>query len=215
MHVQQVFSIVPRTRTAVLAVLVAAAALSWGVPRTARAVVIDTFSGTGNTSAPADDPGWANVGIRGAGTGVYLGDGWVLTANHVGGGSIVLGGVTYGMEAGTGTRLTNGGAPGRDPLTDLYLFRLAATPAGLGSVSIAAATPATGAALTMIGAGRDRGGFTQWSVDTSVTPYVWTEVSSGGNAAGYKTLSSRTMRWGTNAVGGSLLLAAGWRRRRR
>lgn len=190
-----------RALVAVLLGLTAAAGLV--APRTARAVVIDTFSGTGNTSAPVDDPGWANVGVRGGGTGVYLGDGWVLTANHVGGGTIVLGGVSYAMEAGTGTRLTNGGAADRDHLTDLYLFRLASTPAGLGSVAIAAATPATGTGLTMIGAGRDRGAFTQWSVNTSVTPFAWTEVSSGGNFAGYQTLGNRTMRWGTNAVSGT------------
>jgi hypothetical protein len=83
-------------RLAVAAVLLAACQ---GPPRTARAVVIDTISGTGNTSAPADDPGWKNVGVRGIGTGVYLGNDWVLTAYHVGGGSIVLGGGTYATPA--------------------------------------------------------------------------------------------------------------------
>ena len=34
----------------------------------ARAVIIQTASGTGNTTAPADDPGWNNVSIRGNGT---------------------------------------------------------------------------------------------------------------------------------------------------
>lgn len=178
------------------------AALAVGIclPRTAWSVVINTSTGTGNTTAPADNPGWANVGVLGIGTGVYLGNDWVLTTKQVGGGSIVLNGGTYAMLAGSGTQLTNGGEPGKTALTDLYLFRLATTPVGLGGVAIASSS-GTGAAVTMIGAGRDRGAFTQWSIDTGATPWIWTEVPSGGNAAGYQTLSTRAMRWGTNTVG--------------
>lgn len=179
-----------------------AVALVTAPARPARAVIIDTFTGTGNTTAPTDDPGWANVGVRGIGTGIYLGNDWVLTAAHVGGGDIVLAGGTYAMLAGSGTQLTNGGQPGRAALTDLYMFRLTTTPVGLGGVTIARTASGTGAAVTLIGAGRDRGAFTEWSVNTNTgtNPWVWTEVSAGGNFAGYQTLSSRTMRWGTNAV---------------
>jgi len=189
-------------RVVTLVVLVAAAG---GLPRRSAAVIIDTASGTGNTTAPADDPGWANVGSLGIGTGVYLGSNWVLTANHVGGGSIVLGGGTYAMLAGSGTRLTNGGAPGKAPLTDLYMYRLATTPTGLGGVAIAATASGTGAAVTMIGAGRDRGAFTEWSVNQGTNPWTWTEVPSGGSFAGYKALATRAMRWGTNTVSSSAL----------
>jgi hypothetical protein len=175
--------------------------LLWLVAGTARAVVINTLTGTGDTSAPIDDPGWANVGVLGVGTGIYLGNDWVLTAAHVGGGSIVLNGGTYAMLAGSGTTLTNDGAPGKSATTDLFMFRLASTPAGLPPVTIASATAAGGQAVTMIGSGRDRGAFTEWTVDNSTTPWTWTEVSSGGNAAGYKTILSRSMRWGTNEVG--------------
>jgi hypothetical protein len=162
--------------------------------------VIDTLTGTGNTSAPVDDPGWANVGLRGIGTGVYLGDGWVITAGHVGGGNIMLSGTNYAMLAGSGTTLTNNGAAGQSSATDLYMFRLAAPPMGLPGVTIAATAALPGESVTMIGAGRDRGAFTEWTVDTGTTPWIWTEVSSGGDAAGYQTLSSRAMRWGTNNV---------------
>lgn len=184
---------------------VAAALLVAGRPTVVRAVVIDTATGTGNTSAPGDDPGWANVGVLGIGTGVYLGNDWVLTAAHVGGGSIVLNGGTYAMLAGSGTTLTNNGAPGKSATTDLYMFRLASTPAGLPSVTIASATTTNGSGVTMIGSGRDRGAFTEWSVNQGTTPWTWTEVSSGGNAAGYKTISTRAMRWGTNTVSASAL----------
>lgn len=165
-----------------------------------KAVVINTLTGTGNTSAPVDDPGWANVGVLGIGTGVYLGNGWVITAAHVGGGSIVLSGGTYAMLAGSGTTLTNNGAVGKSATTDLYMFQLTSTPAGLPAVTIASSSAAPNAAVTMIGSGRDRGAFTEWTVNTTTTPWSWTEVPSGGNAAGYKTLSTRSMRWGTNDV---------------
>jgi hypothetical protein len=107
---------------------------------------------------------------------------------------------TYAMLAGSGTQLTNGGEPGKTPLTNLYLFRLATTPVGLGSVSIASSS-GTGAAVTMIGAGLNRGALTQWDINTAATPWTWTKAQSGGDAAGYQTLTTREMRWGTNTVG--------------
>jgi hypothetical protein len=191
-----------RPRAARLAAAPLILVVCLAAPRIASAVVIDTLTGTGNTTAPADDPGWSNVGKLGDGTGVYLGNGWVLTASHVGGGSIVLNGGTYAMLAGSGTQLTNGGAAGKTTVTDLSMFKLATTPAGLAGVPIAATASGSGAAVTMIGSGRDRGAFTQWSVNTATgtNPWIWTEVQSGGNAVGYKTLSTRTMRWGTNTV---------------
>lgn len=168
----------------------------------ARGVIIDTITGTGNTSAPADDPGWANVGVRGAGSGVYLGDRWVLSANHVGAGSIVLGGTTYAVAANTAFQLNNGGAPGRSASNDLVMFRLATDP-GLPMLPIASTTPGIGVGLTMIGAGRDRGAFTAWSINS--TTGSWTEIPPTGtvSAAGYHWGSTRTMRWGTNTAAGS------------
>lgn len=180
-----------------------AVAVALGVAGRAQAVVIDTITGTGNTTAPSDDPGWSNVGLLGIGTGVYLGNDWVLTAAHVGAGSIVLNGSSYAMAPGTAIQLTNGGEPGKSALTDLVLFRLATTPVGLGGVTIASSSSAPGSAVTMIGSGRDRGAFTQWTVDTTTTPWTWTEVASGGSAAGYQTVTSRAMRWGTNTVNSS------------
>ena len=180
-----------------------AMAAAWGVgmrPIVVHAVVIDTATGTGNTSAPADDPGWANVGVLGIGTGVYLGNDWVLTAAHVGAGSIVLNGGTYAMLAGSGTTLSNNGAAGKSATADLVMFRLASTPPGLAGVTIASATATSGAGVTMIGSGRDRGAFTEWSVDQGTSPWTWTQVPSGGDAAGYKTILTRAMRWGTNTV---------------
>jgi hypothetical protein len=171
-----------------------------GMQPAAEAVLILSADGAGNTTAPPDDPGWATVGVRGGGNGVYLGDRWVLTVAHVGAGDIVLAGTTYAAELGSAVQLTNAGAPGRTASTDLMLYRLATEPVGLAPVTIAATSPGVGTAVTMIGSGRARGAFTEWTVDDSVTPWVWTEVSSGGDAAGYQTTSTRQMRWGTNTI---------------
>ena len=174
-------------------------ALALAFLASARAVVIDTVTGTGNTNAPADDPGWANIGILGAGTGIYLGAGWVLSAAHVGAGSITLAGTSYAAVPGTTVQLTNS-VPGKTTYTDLILFQLASTPVGLGSLTLSSSTPSVGESVTMIGAGRDRGAFTEWTVNTSTDPWTWTQVESGGNAAGYQALSTRAMRWGTNSI---------------
>jgi hypothetical protein len=175
------------------------AALILGLTPAAHAVVINTLSGNGNTNAPADDPGWANVGYINGASGIYLGAGWVLTAAHVGAGNITFSGTSYAPLAGTTVQLTNN-TIGRTTNTDLLMFQLASTPAGLGPLTLASTAPTLGTAVTMIGAGRDRGAFTQWSVNTGASPWTWTEVSSGGNFAGYQTLESSLMRWGTNTV---------------
>ena len=67
-----------------------ASLLSLWLTGAASAVIIDSSDGTGNTAAPSPDPGWSYVGTRGGLTAVYLGDGWVLTANHVGAGDVTL-----------------------------------------------------------------------------------------------------------------------------
>jgi len=183
-----------------LAVLTSVAVLMLGPVSAARAVLIQTATGTDNTTAPPDDPGWANVGVRGIGNGVYLGDRWVLSVAHVGAGSIVLDGTTYAAEPGSAVQLTNAGEPGRSALTDLIVYRLTTEPAGLPAVSIAATAPAAGTAVTMIGSGRARGAFTEWSVNETTTPWTWTTVPSGGDYAGYGSTATREMRWGTNAI---------------
>ena len=165
----------------------------------AQAVVINSGSGTGNTNAPVDDPGWANIGILGGGTGIYLGNTWVLTASHVGAGSITLGGISYGALAGSTVQLTNS-TSGKSLLTDLIMFRLEAEPAGIGALTLMSSPPTLDAPLVMIGSGRDRGAFTEWDINQSTSPWTWTEVPSGGDAVGYETLSTRAMRWGTNTV---------------
>ena len=174
------------------------------LPAPARGVIIDTFTGTGNTTAPVDNPGWANVGIVNNGSAVYLGNRWVITATHVWTGSTTFSGTTYQNVPGSEITLSNNSTPGQTAYTDLVLYQIATDP-GLPTLQIASSTPAVGAAVTMIGAGRDRGAFTQWNVNTATNPWTWTVTGSNGNAAGYQWASTRTMRWGTNNAG-----ARGW-----
>ena len=168
------------------------------------AVVIDRVNaGSGNMSAPGDDPGWNNVGAIGVGGGVYIGYGWVLTANHVGSGDgITLGGVKYPMLPGTGRQLTNAGAAGKSALTDLFMFQIAQPSLSLPFIHVASTAPANGETVTMIGRGRlQQANPTYWDINDSSNPWVWTETTEDlANEAGFKTDGTKSMRWGTNAI---------------
>lgn len=154
----------------------------------AEAVIIATGDGTGNVSAPSDDPGWANVGTRGGLSAVYLGNRWVLTASHVGAGDVVFGGTTYPAVASSSVRMSNAD----QTLADLIVFKVQADP-GLPAPAIASSTPSLNKSVTMIGHGRNRGVATSW---TGLNGWEW-----GPGAA---------MRWGTNRVSDrSILLSIG------
>ena len=91
----------------------------------ARAVILGTGDGQGNTTAPADDSGFANVGILGSGRDVYLGYGWLITAAHVYNGSsgvpadTWLNGVQYANVPASGVLLANPQGAGYTPYSDL------------------------------------------------------------------------------------------------
>ena len=142
------------------------------------AVLIASGDGTANTTAPPADPGWSHVGALNGLSGVYLGDGWVLTANHVGTGPITLGGVSYPVVPGSSVRLEH--TP--NVLTDLLLFRLISDP-GLSTLPIAATPPPLSAQAILIGLGHDRGATYTFSGHT-----------------GWRWASTYAKRWGTNAV---------------
>jgi len=179
-------------------ILVFCAVVSLLSPR-AGAVVINSASGIGNTNAPGDDPGWANMGLINGASGIYLGSGWVLTAAHVGLGNISFGGISYNPVTNSLVTLTNT-TVGRRTNADLVMFQLASQPAGLGSLTLASTAPTLGESMTMIGAGRNRGDFTEWDVNTTVSPWTWAVTNSGGNFVGYQTTASSAMRWGTNTI---------------
>ena len=54
--------------------------LALTVPLDAESVLISTGDGTGNTTPPAADPGFDNLGVVNGLSGVYVGNGWVLAS---------------------------------------------------------------------------------------------------------------------------------------
>ena len=142
------------------------------------ALVVES-DGDANLRAPAQLPGFANVGVRGSMTAVYLGNGWVLTARHVGAGDFALGGVTHRALPESTVELGASAAP---PHTDLIVFRIEAPPE-LPPLRIRPTPPNVGEQAVLVGAGHDRGASTRWSGHDG---WVWD--SHGG------------IRWGTNRV---------------
>ena len=152
----------------------------------AGAVLIASGDGAGNTSAPSPDPGWSHVALRGPHTAVYLGNGWVLTANHVGAGSVEIDGLTYPHLPSVSTRIQNDAGSN----ADLLVFGLALPHPALPELPLASTLPTVGDASILVGQGMNRGGATGWQPNppfpTTLSGYEW------GNA--------RSMRWGTNEI---------------
>jgi hypothetical protein len=160
-----------------------------------HAVIIASGDGTGNTQAPAHDPGFANVGTIGSLSAVYLGNRWVLTANHVGVGVVFFEGVPYTPLLDTVHELVS--LQGASyPAPDLVLFQIAEDP-GLPNLHIAETTPEAGASLVMIGHGRNRG----------------EPVVGADGILGWSWGQGHAMRWGTNQLrsSGFEISSNGWR----
>lgn len=170
---------------------------------TAFAVV--TFSdGADQYQAGLDsDFGFANVGARGSASGVYLGEGWVLTAKHVGAGDIAFNGVTYHYEEGSVHLIENPSGYYRlnSTYTDLTLFRITEEP-DLPSLTIATEPPSVGADLYLAGNGiKHEDALSYWTVNTS--SWVWTETDATTQYWGYEPEGTRELNWGKNRVLGS------------
>jgi autotransporter-associated beta strand protein len=158
---------------------------------TARAVVIVGGDGSGNTMAPSDDPGWANVGFMDGASCVYLGNGWVITASHVGLNPATYNNVSYADVPSSYVRLVEPSNPSQ--VVDLCMFQLQTNPAGLGPVTVSSSEPPSGSQITAIGYGASRAtNETYWDGN-------WNVVSSPTDAvyAGYYWASGGTERWGT------------------
>jgi hypothetical protein len=157
-----------------------------------------------HATPPADDPGWNNVTTAGRNF-VYLGDCWALSARHVGpttneGQTLTFSTGTYDLIPGQNFVVPNPAGSGYSALTDLRLVRLKADP-GLPSRTIASAAPSIDNQVTIVTQGNQRvADLSNWDVNTSVTPWTWTEVTSGGDYHGYKSTSPKAKRWGTNKI---------------
>jgi len=154
------------------------ALLTGALANPAAAVLIDSGDGTGNTTAPADDPGFIHVGKRSQFSAVYVGNGWVLTANHTGVGPVEIDGVSYPDVAGSKVRFDDGGVA-----ADLMAFQIDPYPA-LPILPISANPSLTGESVIMAGNGNDRGA----------------AVTECGAIDGYAWSGSKSIRWGTNTI---------------
>ena len=174
----------------------------------ASALVVENMTGT--TVAPADDPGW-NYVTNGGRNYVYLGDGWALSAFHVGvpGASESLGfnGSSFNVISNQAYIVKNTAGQGLTTDTDLRLVRINGDP-GLAPINIASQqlfeTPVGPRDVVIIGTGPSRqAGQTQWNVQSVAGPNndIWTEVPSG-TYKGYKAVqpSDNVKRWGTNRI---------------
>jgi hypothetical protein len=160
-----------------------AAALALALAAPASAVLIDSGDGTGNVP-PFAEPLLAYAGTRGGLSAVYLGDGAVLTANHVGPGGVVIGATSYPWVPGSAVQLTNGDGTS----ADLLLFAIYPHP-GLPPLPIASATPPSGTLLLTVGNGRNRGDVTSWDPNGTYPP---------GLTFGYAWAPGTALRWGSN-----------------
>jgi hypothetical protein len=116
-----------------------------------------------NTSTPAA-PGWNYVGQLNGASGTYLGNGWVLTAAHIGGGSFTLNGTVYAFVSGSVHTFTDSNG-----MADLTLFQISPRP-NLPPLVLATSPPTElsssglGSSVTMIGFGGN--GQRTWGDDT-------------------------------------------------
>ena len=159
----------------------------------------------GNLTAPTgqdgqpEDPGFANVLTIRGGTGVYLGNGWVLTARHVVPKWVMLDGQKQLQADVIDKEYSFKDA-------ELKLFHLKQE-LYLPTLKIAATPAPVGAEVVVIGAGRaSKDHMTYWQVDRTTKPWVWTQLSGpeGANAAGILCGSSTCVSWGTNRVAGHM-----------
>lgn len=185
-------------------VLLAAAIFSGSFE--AKGLITPTGTGANSASDTTFAPSsiWNNVGVAGDSSGEYLGNGWIITANHVSRSgnninfSLTLGATTFNW-LGTGAQLGS---------HDIFLAHLA--PDGSGNlpdaygatgVSLATSTPSIGTATTLIGEGRTISATNYYTVVGS----TWTQVPSNtpGAIPVYSWGPSPTKTWGTNKIWGT------------
>ncbi|MCE0496608.1 MAG: serine protease [Methylacidiphilales bacterium] len=139
---------------------------------------------------PAGEPegtnvtGWDYVGQVNGLSGTYLGDGWVLTAAHVGAGNLTLDGQTYDVLSNTTQDIY-----ATSNQVDLVLFQVDTTSTTGATLDLPALTISTndptafaygttGSSVVMIGYG---GGSKSWGLNTVTLVNYTTPVSAGGH----------------------------------
>jgi hypothetical protein len=187
----------------------------------ARAVVVagdytNTSDANVNTSPPADDFGFYNVGAVGTASAIYLGtdgqgNGWVLSADHVTLGPTTfsfpdasnpnqIDTATYSIVNNSGIILKNNSGLGAGHNSDLILYKIDPSSSSYGlpnlpRLNIGAASPSLGDTVIGVGRGVDRAAsVTNWDAS-------WNPTNQPNPAfTGYTLNSMHTMRWGDNTV---------------
>jgi len=153
----------------------------------AAAVLLASGDGTQNTTDPGWF-GWQYVGEVNGLSATYLGEGWVITANHVGPGDLTLEGTVYPWIPGSEVRLRTNGST----LADLVVFAITPYP-NLAPLEIRTSPPPVGEFLIMMGFGRDRGTDTSWDPNG-----IWPPPPD--ELLGWNWAGTSSKRWGTNEV---------------
>jgi len=155
------------------------------------AVLIDSGDGKGNVTPPLFDPGFWNVGrkTRHGRSVVYLGNGWVATAGHVGAGRVRLAGVSYSHVPDSTIEIQNPDSGS----ADLILFRISGSPElpDLPPLRISRDPPEIGAEVVLVGYGLSRGERVEWAAPLE---------SGQGIRRGWRWNPVIARRWGTNRI---------------
>ena len=198
------------------------AALVVGNPETALSVVVagqyqNSSDATVNITPPSSDPGFYNVGAIATASAIYLGNDWVLTADHVSTAPVTfsfpdrtnssqLDTATYNIVPNSGVVLTNPTGANAGTASDLILYRIdpTSTPYGepnLPQLLLSSSSPSVGSTVTAVGYGVDRDStLTYW--DNSQP--VWNTTTQNLAAhLGYLTTGPQDLRWGENVVSGA------------
>jgi hypothetical protein len=143
---------------------------------TAQAVV--DANSRANTNAPPDGAPWGNVGTVNGLSGIYLANGWVLTAAHAGFGTFTLGSQAFTYD-GNYRQLTNLDGS----VTDALMFHLT-TPPPVPILTVVSNGPSPGAFIDMVGFGY----------------YSGSSQMTFGTNTGFGWSSTPGKSWGSNKV---------------
>lgn len=167
----------------------------------ARAVIISSTSDAANVVSPGAGSGWDNMARISGSSSVYLGNRWMITANHVSSTPVTFGdGRVFRISVGSETRISNPANRGGGG-ADLRMFRLAEDPQ-LPTLPISSASPSGGTQVMMIGAGLNRADQQiGWAVSGEGPATQWNPVPvNQANVRGYNLVETSQMRWGMNQV---------------
>jgi len=185
-----------------------------------QAVIVDGAAGDNSVTQPVSPvAGLNNVGsipavyqVVANSSGVYLGNGWVLTAYHIGTvtseTNFILGGNTFTPD-GSVQRIYADQANQTGP-TDMMMFHLKTTPNPVlfPNLTLSSATPSDGTPFYTKGNGLTRSTSLAYYYVTSTNnnnsaPYTWTPTTAtdpNENASGYTESQPNILWYGSNTV---------------